>query len=291
MINTTEIRDFLPHVGARAGVFSDPPTNSFVVEGGVFDGVAFQSVVFTPTVVSVAAEWRVDVVVANPTSGNIELIEGPGGDDLPDLTKYRHCGKICRVRSLGRSLGRSIIERADILDLRSQIQVPAASHSLLTHGMVTLGVHQPIIGTYDLLGLRGASVKGLEEIDSGYPFPRTVLVVGASFISTGGGKKEATAAWLDLELAYHASDVQISLTPYNTVLRVGSDGSSGGFYWRSLPSVNNDADGPLPRFRIGVVAYGVTRPLWRFTDPEIRSAKSVTERQNAFASFQVWGRQ
>jgi len=283
-IGLNRIAPFLSHPGARLGVFIDPPGPSFAVEGGLFQGFLYAGLVHTP-VIPASGTSRVDLVIANPAADGgaaIEVIAGVDDDPSPpSISNYPGAAPIAEVTVTGNSGGRVVIRRDDILDLRPILQVPSSAYQMLFHGRLVLGGNMPSIGSTELMG-PGATAN-LPELTSNYPFPQVLVVRKTK--NTNNSGPHGTVSYMDLEMPYYVDEFHLVISPYDTVLRAGTDGAVVGFSVKDRSPVTLDSEGRgLPRIRVGVTATGELFPDKRFSDHN-RVLKRL-----AYVDFQAWGR-
>jgi len=127
IIPISQVTSFLCHAGARLSHFQDPPGPSVAVEGGWFDGAAYDGVVFTPTVPTTGST-RIDTIVANPDTGVLEIVEGVEDTAAPPtLPEGSLAAPIADVWVVSRANGEVLIENQDIRDRRSVIARPKPS--------------------------------------------------------------------------------------------------------------------------------------------------------------------
>lgn len=284
MIALKDLQNLLAHVGARLGFFEDPPTVSFCVEPGNYGGVSYEGVVFTPSTPA-AGLTRIDAVIANPATGDLELVPGAVGAGAPSLDAFPGAGVVAHVSVLGRDNGKVLIERSHITDFRELVQ-PVTSGSIrpLFEGRVTLGANMPIVGSTSLLGSQALTLPGLEDLANAYPWPTVFKVITSKYSIKAASHQ--TVAWLELEAAYFIEDLSLEISPYDTVLRSGADGAKSGFWWKRAKGITLDGQSRLlPRVQIGVVAQGELEAGKRFHDP-----RTLAARANGFVHFRAWGR-
>lgn len=141
-----QLIDFMPHVGARIGQFDDPPTSSVVVEAGWRKGVLYPAVVLSPDAVTTGAT-RIDVVIANGESEAIELVKGEEGGGPASIDSYEDAAVIAHIVAVGRPNGVLMIDRSQVVDMRSVLNEVRGARSFQMIGTAIVRPGKDLVGT------------------------------------------------------------------------------------------------------------------------------------------------
>jgi hypothetical protein len=286
VVPLSRVQPFLAHEGARLGLLDDPPGPSFCVEGGVFRDLPFPGVVITPVVPSAGAT-RVDMIIANPGTGDIEVVEGIEGAGAPTLAALPNAGKIAQLTLVGNANSKVLVRNADLLDLRAFDLSTFSSENVyrvLATARFALGAGSlPTIG--DTFAAGKLSVVAVRSWISVNKLPH-------HYNRTMGTQ----VSYVDLKYLGSVDDFHITVSPYNSLLACVTEGqdnwnSSNGLTWVMLPS---DADG-YPKFRVlvGIVnAHGNTTDQERITAYSTSGtfAGKFIAYDTAQVQIQAWGR-
>ena len=284
LIPLSQVEQFLAHPGARLGKLNDPPGPSFCVEGGTYRGSRFDGIVFTPTSPSSGAT-RIDIVVANPVSGDLELIEGTEGEGEPSLSEVPSAGKVAEITLVGNSNGKVLVGKSQIKDLRSfhlDALDQSQTYRLLAQARINLGTNLPAVGSF----LAG----GLLEVMDG----KTWHKIKSYPTAKAFGRASATSlSYVDLKFIGSVQDFHLNLVPYNSVLSCVTQNqdnwaSASGATWVMLLS---DEDG-YPKFRVmmGISnAHGDEGDQERVSSFDATAGKFTANDQGA-VQIQAWGR-
>ena len=250
VIPISQVTSFLCHTGARLSHFQDPPGPSVAVEGGWFGGDLYDGVVFTPTVPAVGST-RIDTVVANPDTGNIELLAGTEnsgtGPTIPPTPRY---GLVADVVVFSRTNGEILIESADIKDRRSLIGPSTDTTKLVL-------VDETIIG----IGLKNNSADTVPMLVGQTRGPFVCKKQWANRPETGlafdYGRSSAVEVQLNAAAQVDgkpATDFMLNCQLYGSAIQAGTSESHAHFVgvsWKRLTIADYAGNAS---FRIEVVA-------------------------------------
>ena len=286
IVPLSQVRPFLAHPGARLGMIDDPPGPSFCVEAGVFRELQFPGVVLTPDAPTSGAT-RIDMVIANPDTGDIELVEGTEGAGVPSLSALPAAGKIAQVTLVGNPNGKVLVRAEDLLDLRAFDLSTFSSENVyrvLATARFSLGAGGlPTIGdTFASGKLQVVAVRSWIAIRKlSHHFSRTM---------------GTQVSYVDLKYLGTVDDFHITTSPYNSILACVTDGqdnwnSGNGLTWVLLPS---DPDG-YPKFRVMIAvvnAHGDVADQERITSYATSGtfAGKFIANETAQVQIQAWGR-
>lgn len=280
MIALKDLTTFLPHVGARLGHYDEPPTASLCVEGGNFGGATYIGVAFSPSAPT-AGTTRIDTVIADPTSGDLILVAGIENSGLPpELDSYAGAGAIADVHVLGRSNGKVLIERGDIVDRRSVIPTKSGGFQLIEIDIITLGNNAiPIVNS---------KVGGFTVVGSQKWTALKTVVDNKTYNASG-----SWITWLDLEFPRPVTDFHLVVQPYDSMLsssinESGNHPQASGVSWVSLGSVAGK-----PRFRVAVTAAeGVSGEIAHrvLSMINLAAGAKLTSDLSVKIHLQAWGR-
>lgn len=278
MIGLDGISTFLPHVGARVGKFGDAPCASFVVEGGSFEGAAYAGVVLSPSVPT-SGSTRIDAAIANPDSGEIELVEGEEGSGQPPGISSV-AGALAHVTVIGRPNGKVLIERSQIADLRTVVPLRPGSFQMLERSVFILGAGgipavNSKIGSFTVVASKNWTVP-------------KARVKGKDHNATG-----TAVSWVDLEYPTAVADLHLMVTPYDTLFSAAPNDSGDhpngvGVTWKSLGLVSGK-----PRVRVMAAAaegFGGEAGQRVFTLTGIEGGAKLAGDLSFTVQMQVWGR-
>lgn len=284
LISMGRIEPFLPHQGARLGKLNDPPGPSFCVEGGVYREVTFQGAVFTPSSPAAGAT-RIDVLIANPVSGDLELIEGEEGGGVPSLDSFPTAGKVAQITLVGNSNQAVLVGADEIKDLRSVVLRAldeSQTYRMLAQARIWLGGSVPTVGQKFGGGkLVVLAAKTWKPVKS---YPNNAIT-----------RKTATQiSYVDLKFLGTVSEFHVNLLPYNSILACVTENqedfaTSMGTTWSELTP---DADG-FPKFRVwagAAVSPEDQSPAnaERVTSCQVNGKFTATDK--AHVQLQAWGR-
>jgi len=290
VIPISQVTSFLCHPGALLGRFQDPPYPSVAVEGGWFNGVLFDGAILTPTTPSTGAT-RVDLVVANPDTGDIELVEGTEGSGVPPtLPESSAAAPIADVWVVARANDKVLIESGDIKDRRSVIArpKPAVQNILVDQVIVHVGhKHGPSDG-----------VVLFKTGDTAGPFACKSSWVNS--VSKGLSFDYGRSTGVDVQLIddeqlndLPVTDFFLTVQLYGSVLQTGTGESHkhfAGITWKRLTQGEYTGNAA---FRIEVIATPIdggnsgSAVFWSGKDT---SNKGPREDKNVALHIQLWQR-
>lgn len=292
LVTMRRIAPFFAHQGGRLGKIHDPPGPSFCVEGGIFDGEAYEGVVFTPTSPTSGAS-RTDSVLANKATGTIILVAGTEGFGAPDVGSYVDAARIADITVQGHPSGKVLIRQDDILDHRSLLHpVHRRAFEMVDQVIFSMGGKNS----------QADNESNFDVIDVGEtvgPFICRKTRKGNQ--KSGDLAADWSSSWLaDLQLAdpkYATTDVEdffLIVQLYGSAMQAGRseshDKNLGVTWYRLSPDIDFKSGatpnpfGSAPAFRVEVTSGGNGRRYYR-TGSGVRK---VVESNNFPVHVQLW---